>query len=98
VAVELDLRIETARTADAGILAFLTIIKGLRILRLIRLVRTYKGLRLLIDSLIAILPSIFKVSSLTLLMFFIFAVIGMNMFSGVIQTGTINEHTNFASF
>lgn len=70
----------------------------MRILRLIRLVRVYKEVRLLIDSMLSILPSIMKVSSLTLLMFFIFAVIGMNMFSSVIHIQEINQHNNFMSF
>ena len=70
----------------------------MRILRLIRLVRVYKEVRLLIDSMLSILPSIMKVSSLTLLMFFIFSVIGMNMFSSVIHIQEINQHNNFMSF
>jgi len=54
-------------------------------MRVFRLIRTNKNLKVLVDSLIVILPSIANVGSLILLMFFIFSVIGMNMFSGIMH-------------
>ena len=54
-------------------------------MRVFRLIRASKNLRVLVDSLIVILPSIANVGSLIMLMFFIFAIIGMNMFSGVVH-------------
>ena len=54
-----------------------------RIFRVIRLLRSFKNLRVALDSLSTILPSLVNVGSLMMLMFFIFAIIGMNMFSGV---------------
>lgn len=70
----------------------------IRILRVFRLIRVSRSLRVLIDSLIVILPSITNVLSLIFLMFFIFAVIGMNMFSGVKHQKELNENSNFTNF
>lgn len=66
------------------------IINTIRILRVFRLIRVSEQLRILIDSLIVILPSISNVLSLIGLMFFIFSVIGMNMFSRVKYQKEIN--------
>lgn len=74
---------------------FLKIVKSLRIMRIFRLIRASKNLRVLVDSLIVIFPSLANVGSLIMLLFFIFAVIGMNMFSNVIHQTEINENTNF---
>lgn len=72
-----------ANTGNSSVITVLTIIKAIRIMRVFRLIKTNKNLSVLVDSLIVILPSIANVGSLILLMFFIFAVIGMNMFSGI---------------
>jgi len=71
---------------------------ALRILRVFRLVRLSQSLRKLMDSLALILPSIANIGSLILLMLFIFAIIGVNMFSNVIHQKELNENTNFSDF
>ena len=85
-------------STSGNILTAMNLIKSVRIARVFRLVRASKNLRVLIDSLIVILPSIANVGSLILLMFFIFSVIGMNMFSRVIHQKEINENNNFMNF
>ena len=74
------------------------IVNTIRVLRVLRLIRVSEDLRMLIDSLIVILPSISNVISLIFLMLFIFAIIGMNMFSGIKHQKEINDHNNFGSF
>lgn len=69
---------------ESTVVTMLSIIKAIRIMRVFRLIRVSKNLRVLVDSLIVILPSIANVGSLIILMFFIFSVIGMNMFATVI--------------
>ena len=64
-------------------------------MRIFRLVRVSRNLSVLVDSLIIILPSIANVGSLIMLLFFIFSVIGMNMFANVIHQEEINENMNF---
>ena len=83
VAADLSLLIEFIEDIQdlKGVLA---IMKGVMIMRVFRLIRAYKNLKVLVSSLAVILPSIGNVGSLIMLMFFIFAVIGMNMFSGII--------------
>ena len=78
--------------------AVLAIMKGVMIMRVFRLIRAYKNLKVLVSSLSVILPSIGNVGSLIMLMFCIFAVIGMNMFSGIIFQKEINENNNFTNF
>lgn len=70
----------------------------LRVARIFSMVRSVKQLRMLLDSLLNILPAIFNVVSLISLMFFIFSIIGVNMFSDVRHQREINEHANFMSF
>ena len=74
------------------------VLMAFRILRVFRLIRMSQNLRKLMDSLVTILPSIFNVSSLILLMLFVFSVIGMNMFSNVIHQKELNENFNFSNF
>ena len=76
----------------------LRIIKALRIMRIFRLVRVSRKLRILVDSLIVIFPSIANIGSLIMLLLFIFSVIGMSMFSQVIPQTYINDNMNFSNF
>jgi len=50
------------------------------------------------DTLVYILPSLGNIGSLIFLLFFIYAVLGMNLFSGVMYREEINENVNFRSF
>ena len=77
--------LDIAMEQDVGLIKFMQVIKALRIFRLFRLIRVSKNLRVLVDSLIVIFPSVANVGSLILLILFIFSVIGVNMFSNVIH-------------
>ena len=68
---------------DGNLKKLSMIVNTIRVLRVLRLIRVSEDLRMLIDSLFVILPSISNVISLIFLMLFIFAIIGMNMFSGI---------------
>ena len=102
--VDLTLLLELVNTTgmqfeNKKILAdIINLIKSVRILRVLRLIRISKNLSMLFDSLGNILPQIANVASLILLMFFIFSVIGMNMFSDVIHQFELNENNNFSNF
>ena len=63
---------------------FLVVLKSLRIMRVFRLIRVSKNLMILTDSLMIILPSVLNVGGLILLLYYMFAVIGYNMFSKTI--------------
>lgn len=62
---------------DAGPLA---ILRSLRILRVLRLVSTIRRLRMLTESLLSAIPSIGWISFMLLLVFYIFAVMGTELF------------------
>ena len=53
---------------------------------------------ILTDSLIIIIPCVINIGSLILLLFFIFGVIGNNLFSNVIHQVEINDNNNFETF
>ena len=74
------------------------ILKVVRVFKVIRCLRKVKGLRVQLDSLKQIAVTLGNVGSLIMLMFFIFAIIGMNSFSGVKLQNELNENNNFTTF
>jgi Ca2+-binding EF-hand superfamily protein len=75
------------------------ILRVFRIARVIRLVRVSRGLRKLFATLILSLTSLINVGSLLLLVYFVYAVMGMNLFGQHSSKDDefINEHANFAN-
>jgi len=61
-----------------------SVIRGVRIMRMFRLIKSSVHVRLILDTILNILPQITNVMSLILLLFFIYAVLALNLFSGVI--------------
>ncbi len=77
----------------------LRVLRIFRVARLLRLVRQAKGIRLLLTTLVSSLPSLFNVASLLLLLLFVFAILGVNLFSEVTTDGDfITKHANFQTF
>jgi hypothetical protein len=74
------------------------LLKCCRVLRAIRVLRLIRGMKILLDCIKAVVIAVANVGSLILLMLFIFAVIGMNTFSGIKYQTEINENNNFNSF
>jgi hypothetical protein len=76
-----------------------TIFRVLRIGRILRLVKSSKNLVVLLKTLLFSLPSLLNVGSLLLLAFFVFTVIGMNLFGNVPRDGEwFTEYNNFEHF
>lgn len=73
-------------------------IRFLRACRLFRLIKRVKKLRLLFNTLLVSIPSIANIGSLLLLLFFIYAAIGMQLFSFIPNNSMVTEHANFRSF
>jgi hypothetical protein len=63
------------------------IMRVLRVSRLLRLVGKLKGLQALIQTITFSLPTLFNVSALLMLNYFIFAVLGVFLFNGVTEGG-----------
>lgn len=75
-----------------------TIFRIFRVARIFRLVRTSKGLLQLLRTLIISIPSLLNVGALLVLLLFIYACVGMNLFSDVKHGEFINGNANFESF
>lgn len=70
--------------AGASMGATTSVIRGFRIMRIFRLVKASIAMRLLIDTLMNILPQITNIMSLMIILLFIYAALGTNLFSQVI--------------
>jgi len=77
-----------------------TLLRVVRVARIFRLVRSSRGLLLLFRTLVVSLPSLANVGIVLVLLFFIFSILGMNLFAGVRygRTGMLNGDANFDSF
>lgn len=82
--------------ADAQLaVSISSIISLLRIGRLVRLIRLVKSLRTIVNSIVTALPGLVNIGGLLLLLFFVYAVIGMQLYGMVGFQGELNEHANF---
>ena len=62
-----------------------SVIRGFRIMRIFRLVKASIAIRLLIDTILNILPQISNIMSLMGILLFIYAALGLNLFSQVMH-------------
>lgn len=76
----------------AGLLRVLRI---LRILRILRLLKTFRGLRDLLKTIALSFPALVNVSSLLALVVFMYAVVGMQLFTFVMHGDGITDQRNF---
>lgn len=72
-----------------------TILRAFRILRIVKLLQKFDSIRVIIYAVINILPSIANVMSLFLLALFIFACVGINLFSGAKHIEFVDDKNNF---
>jgi len=77
---------------------FATLLRVARVARIFRLVQTNKNLCDLFKTLLFSLPSIVNVASVTILLLFIYAVAGMNVFSEVKLGDNLSNYANFKNF
>jgi hypothetical protein len=76
----------------------ITLLRIFRVARIFRMVRASRGLLTLFRTLILSLPALFNVGLVLCIVFFIFSIIGMNLFSGTRYSGPYNMDANFDSF
>jgi len=74
------------------------IFRIMRVLRVVRLGKEISSLKRLILTLWAAIPSLVNVGSLLLLLFFIYAIMGVQSFGHVAVGESIDAHTNFFNF
>ena len=75
-----------------------SVLRSLRVGRLLRLIRNAKSLRVIFSTLISTLPSIINIGGLLLLIVFVYAVIGMNLFGYLRPQTNIDRDANFNTF
>ena len=75
-----------------------SIIRGFRIMRIFRLAKASIAIRLLIDTIMNILPQVTNIMMLMGILLFIYAALGLNLFSQVMFQEEINEKNNFRNF
>jgi len=91
ITVELATKSSSAGNALAAI-------RAIRIARLFRLVRCMKGVGDIFSALILSLPKLGNVGAVLLLFFFLFSVLGVQLFAPVKFHGVHSEHANFRDF
>lgn len=74
------------------------VFRVLRVTRLFRLVKSLHSLKKLIDTAIFSLPALFNVSALMFLLYFIFSVLGVFLFSNLPDGFVISSANNFNDF
>ena len=70
----------------------------LRVSRIFKIVRGNDGLKMLMNAINTLFSNLINIMGLLWLVIFIFAILGMNMFHGVMLQEHYNEYTNFQSF
>merc|ERR1711968_68135 len=81
-----------------GLQQYATLARVLRVARMFRLMQTNKQLLTMFKTLVKSFPSIANVALVTLLLFFIYACLGMNLYANVKQTDGLGPHANFNGF
>lgn len=79
----------------ANVVALSALFKGLRSIRILKLFKKNKSLRVIFNTFMLTLPNLVNVGGLLLLLMFIYAIIGINLFAMVKLTEPLNEHYNF---
>ena len=87
--------LETATNAKAS---YLAIMRVARVVRVLRLVKRARGLQTLLQTLVFSLPALFNVASVLFLFFFIYAVMGINLFGFVRDGEVLGRHAHFKNF
>jgi hypothetical protein len=88
-------------TAGGSVVVNVTIFRVFRVARLFRLIKDSKDLIVLVKTLYFSLPSLINVGTLLFLSFFVFAIVGMNLFGGAntLKDGVLfNDYANFDGF
>jgi hypothetical protein len=81
--------------ANEKLATVVIVLRALRILRIIRLLRKFNNIRIIVATAINILPSIMNVMALFLLALYIFACVGINLFSTIKPRQWIDSKNNF---
>jgi hypothetical protein len=76
----------------------ITILRTFRIARLLRLMNGTEKINQLLNTLLLTLPGLGNIAALLFLLFFIYGVMGVQLFAKIQYSGSLNSHTNFRNF
>lgn len=93
VASDVGILVSLLSTVQIGALG--TLVRMLRIARVARIVRGLTSLRQMISTLLITIPSLINIGSLLLLVLFIYAVAGVQLFAQVRYGDATDRHANF---
>jgi len=85
-------------SAIAGGGPAVSLLRTLRVLRLVRLIKGIKGLRSLATTLYLSIPSLGNVGIMLVLILYVYAILGMNLFYNVKHRQSIDSTYNFSQF
>lgn len=74
------------------------IVRVLRVTRLLKLIKSMRDLQKLIEVLVLSLPSLMNIGALLMLVFFIYSVLGVFLFSSVKHGKEVTNYNNFWNF
>ena len=75
-----------------------TVVRAFRIMRIFRLVKSSQNMRIILDTIVHIIPQVTNIMSLVFLLLFIYSALGLNLFSTVMYQRYYNSRANFRSF
>ena len=79
--------------------SFIRVLRVFRTARVLKMVKRAKGLRMIISTFITSIPSLWNIGALLFLSFFVFAILGMNLFYAAdFVPGVIDGQCNFRTF
>lgn len=84
-------------TGERGAMAVM-IVRIFRVLRVVRLMEGLETAKRLLDTLFLTLPGIINISLLLMLILFIYAVLGMQLFAKIQYNESYSRHSNFRTF
>jgi hypothetical protein len=73
-----------------------TVVRAFRIMRIVRLIRSQANLKIILDTLVNIIPSITNFITLMFLMIFIYAALGLNFFGLIVHQEYVTDKNNFS--
>jgi hypothetical protein len=77
---------------------FVSVLRAFRLARIIRIIQGAKALREMINTLVFTVAGLINVFGLLFLLFFIYSVMGVQLFAKVQYHDELNAHANFRSF
>lgn len=83
---------------DSDIAMQATMVRILRILRVLRIIKRAQKLQIIFETIMAALPAMGSLGLLLILLQFLFAIIGMQLFGYIKLQPELNYHANFQTF